>query len=293
MKWSALYREGTKALLDAGIPEAGYDARELLLFAGKTDLSGYAMHSDEETNPETAALYQSLIERRKKAEPLQYITGTAPFMGHSFRVRPGVLIPRYDTETLVSAALSKAEDGMRVLDLCTGSGCVLLSILKEGGDLQGTGTDLCPEALAVARENAEALGASARFLAGDLFEALAQDFHPKYNKKDYSRDAERFDLIVSNPPYIPTDCIASLMAEVRVFEPRTALDGGADGLVFYRRIVPEAKAYLNPGGCLLVEHGADQGNAVAELFAAQGYREIETVKDLCGQDRVTAGRWYE
>ena len=291
MKWNELLREGTRALLDAGVPEAGHDARELLLFAAKTDLSGYALRSGKEADPELAALYAKLISRRAGSEPLQYITGTAPFMGSLFSVRPGVLIPRFDTETLVEEALKRAKPGMRVLDLCTGSGCILLSILKEGTDLAGTGTDISTDALALAEENARALGISAGFLAGDLFEALAQDFHPKYNKKDYSCAAERFDLIVSNPPYIPSGEIGGLMKEVAGFEPHTALDGGEDGLCFYKRIVPEARDHLKAGGFLLVEHGADQGEAVSELFAQHGYLAIETIKDLGGNDRVTAGRW--
>lgn len=303
MKWRELLTEGAERLAAAGVPDAPHDASVLLRHAGGMDGPGaYILRAEEDADPEAESLYRTLLARRAEREPLQYITGYAPFMGHLFRVRPGVLIPRFDTETLVMAALGCAKPGMKILDLCTGSGCVLLSVLAEMGGLEGAGTDISPDAIAVAKENAGQLGLSVQFREGDLFgalarqedddfpEALAQDIPPKYNEKNKDKEGW-FDLIVSNPPYIAAEEIPFLMEEVAGFEPLQALDGGTDGLSFYRRIIPEARDHLVPGGSLMVEIGAGQEAAVSSLFLENGYSGIQEKKDLGGHVRVIAGTW--
>lgn len=205
-------------------------------------------------------------------------------MGLTFLVNKDVLVPRQDTEVLVEEVMKNLHDGMRILDLCTGSGCILLSLLHYSNDCTGVGVDLSAEALAVARENYERLRIErpemeALFLEGDLFAAL-------------STEGGRFDIIVSNPPYIETDVMSTLMPEVREHEPRIALDGGADGLVFYRRIAQEAGRHLNGGGMLFFEIGCGQADAVREIMEEAGFREIQVVKDFAGLDRVVYGSWF-
>ena len=194
-------------------------------------------------------------------------------MGLKFHVSPHVLIPRQDTEILVEEALKRIRPGMDVLDLCTGSGCIIISMKKYQGQIRAAACDNSPQALAVARENAALNGVSVQFLEGDLFRPVEG----------------MFDAIVSNPPYIPTGELAGLMPEVRDFEPRSALDGDADGLIFYRRIVNDAKNHLKPGGFLLFEIGCDQGKDVSELMWQAGYQDRNVIKDLAGLDRVVAG----
>ena len=185
--------------------------------------------------------------------------------------------------------MKNLHDGMRILDLCTGSGCILLSLLRYSNDCEGVGTDLSKDALAVAKENYARLldmrpEMTARFFEGDLFGALESGADDSC--------AERFDIIVSNPPYIKTDVIDTLMPEVRVHEPLTALDGGADGLSFYRRIAKEAGAYLNGGGMLFFEIGCEQAENVRDILEKAGFREINVVRDFAGLDRVVYGSWF-
>ena len=197
-------------------------------------------------------------------------------MGLEFLVDENVLIPRQDTEILVEEVLRELTDGSRILDLCTGSGCILLSLLHYSNDCVGVGSDISEEALCVARKNAERLGIRADFLCGDLFE----------------RVGGRYDFIVSNPPYIASGEIRKLMEEVRLHEPLSALDGHEDGLFFYRRIIGECPDYLVRGGSLYLEIGWDQGGAVKALMEEAGFHEVRVTKDYAGLDRVVSGVWF-
>ena len=209
-------------------------------------------------------------------EPLQYIMGTAPFYGRDFLVQRGVLIPRFDTETLIEAVLPYLKPMMRILDLCTGSGCILLTLLLEGPEgLEGTGSDISEEALYCARKNAEQLHEEAAFVKSDLFESIEGSF----------------DLITANPPYIRSSVIGSLEAEVKEFEPLTALDGSEDGLEFYRRILREAGSHLRDGGRIALEIGFDQGSDVKSIMESEGFRDAAVLKDLAGLDRAVIGVW--
>ncbi len=226
--------------------------------------------------------YRELMECRGRRIPLQHLTGEQEFMGLPFLVNEHVLIPRQDTETLVEEALARLQPGMRVLDLCTGSGCIAVSLAKLGAGYVARkefspvdASDISPEALAVARENARRLGAQVRFIESDLFAGVE----------------EKYNMIVSNPPYIRTAVIDGLAEEVRLHEPRQALDGSEDGLHFYREIVRQSPAYLTEGGWLLLEIGFDQAEAVSGLMADEGFEEIEVIRDLAGHDRVVVGRW--
>ncbi|HEY5975451.1 MAG TPA: peptide chain release factor N(5)-glutamine methyltransferase, partial [Geobacteraceae bacterium] len=192
-----------------------------------------------------------------------------------FAVTPAVLIPRHDTEVLVTAAVERASMARTVLDIGVGSGCIAVALAKQLPAARVWGVEQSAAALALAQENATRLGVEVTLFEGSLFEPFP---------------GERFDLIVSNPPYIPSADLDSLQPEVRDFEPRAALDGGADGLAFYRQIVPEAPAHLDPGGWLMVEVGIGQAEAVTALFASAGFRDIFTAKDPSLIDRVVGGR---
>lgn len=265
---------GQKRLEDAGVPEASLDAWHLLEHVCQIDRGSYFLHCHEEFSREKLREYGSLVEKRASRIPLQYITGTQCFMGLDFVVNPDVLIPRQDTETLVEAALGVLRPGMRVLDLCTGSGCILISLLHFVERAIGTGSDISERALAVARENAKIHGVSASWVQSDLFSGIEGTF----------------DMIVSNPPYIPTAVIDGLQPEVREFEPHGALDGHGDGLFFYREIMAGSGAHLASGGHLVVEIGHDEGQAVVSLMKQAGYGKVEVIRDLGGLDRVVCGR---
>lgn len=281
--YGEVYKQGEALLREAQIDEAALDARLLLEFVCGTDRNTLLAHGDREVADEEYDSYRMLIRRRAAHVPLQHLTGEQEFMGLTFAVNRDVLVPRQDTEVLVEEVMKNLHDGMRILDLCTGSGCILLSLLHYSNDCTGVGVDLSPEALAVAGENYERLRGEcpemeASFREGDLFEALHK--------------GERFDIIVSNPPYIETGEIAALMPEVREHEPVMALDGGADGLAFYRRIAGGAGDYLNGGGMLFFEIGCGQADQVREIMAQAGFRQIEIVKDFAGLDRVAFGSLY-
>ena len=267
---------GTKLLSESGISEAKNDAWLLLSMICKIDRTYYYVHMEEELEPDAISEYESVLRKRAEHIPLQYITGEQEFMGLPFRVNSSVLIPRQDTETLVEQALQVVQPGMKILDLCTGSGCVLISILKNAKGVTGLGTDISKQALLVAKENAKLNHVTAEFERSDLFEALA----------------ETFDVIVSNPPYIPTKVIHTLMPEVAQFEPYQALDGKEDGLYFYRKIIQECKNYLNPNGAILFEIGHDQGDAVSAMLRLMDFEDVRVVKDLAGNDRVVVGKLY-
>lgn len=276
-----VYREGAARLGEADIEEAELDARLLLEFVCGTDRNTLLVHGERDVSEEEYGRYYGLIERRAAHVPLQHLTGEQDFMGLTFLVNKDVLVPRQDTEVLVEEVMKHLHDGMRILDLCTGSGCILLSLLHYSNDCEGVGVDLSARALSVAGKNYEIQRTQrpdmkARFLEGNLFEGLE----------------DRFDMIVSNPPYIKTDVIDTLMPEVREYEPVMALDGGTDGLAFYRRIAGDAGAYLNGGGMLFFEIGCEQAADVCKIMEAAGFREVEVVKDFAGLDRVVYGSWF-
>lgn len=275
MNYKILYEWGTERLKEAGIEEAALDARLLLEEICGTDRSYLTAHGENPVAEEQCRDYQGAIETRSRRIPLQHILGYQEFMGLKFKVTGDVLIPRQDTETLVEEAMRYLHDGMRILDMCTGSGCILLSLLRYSNGCAGTGCDLSEKALAVARQNARALGLEADFIQSDLFEKVTG----------------KYEMIVSNPPYIPRGVIPDLMEEVRDHDPLAALDGGEDGLDFYRRIIKEAGNHLYPGGMLFFEIGYKQAQAVSGYMEEAGYREVTVCKDLSGLDRVLMGRW--
>lgn len=277
MQYQDIYRRGTAALERAGIGEAALDARLLLEGICGTDRTALHVHGERELTPEQEKRYLEGIERRAKRIPLQHILGETGFMGLTFMVNENVLCPRPDTEILVEEVLKYLHDGMRILDIGTGSGCILLSLLHYSNDCRGTGLDISGEALQVARENAQRLGIEgADFLVSDLLE----------------KAEGKFEIIVSNPPYIRSGDIEGLMPEVRDHDPRLSLDGGEDGLVFYQRITKQAGDHLPGGGMLFYEIGCDQGEAVSGILRENGFREIEIVKDFSGLDRVVFGTMY-
>lgn len=273
MTFREAFAHGEEKLNTVGIVDARNDAWLLLTFVCKIDRTFYYSHMDDEMPEEQLAEYENVLSKRVEHIPLQYITGEQDFMGLPFHVNEAVLIPRQDTETLVEQALKIIRPGMKVLDMCTGSGCILISILKNVVDVEGYGYDISKQAINVAKENAKLNGVTATFEKSDLFDMVT----------------DTFDVIVSNPPYIPTDVIAGLMPEVAVYEPFGALDGKEDGLHFYRRIVTECKDYLKPEGMLLFEIGHDQGETVPELMKEAGFKDIRVIKDLAGNDRVVIG----
>jgi release factor glutamine methyltransferase len=266
-------RYGEEQLRAAGVPEAKLDAWLLLEYVSGCSKSHYYAYQEEQLTEETRKRYLDALGQRSSRVPLQYITGAQEFMGHIFLVNENVLIPRQDTEILVEEALEYLKPGMRFLDLCTGSGCILLSLLLACPEAEGVGSDISPKALETAGKNRDRLMPAAELTESDLFAGLNGPF----------------DLIVSNPPYIPRSELSGLMEEVRDYEPVSALDGHEDGLYFYRRIAEESPSYLVPGGRLYLEIGYDQGHSVPELLREAGFCEIEVKKDLSGLDRVVKG----
>ena len=273
MNYRKLYETGKDRLETAGIQEAALDARLLLEEVCRTDRNTLLVHGDRAVTEEEETQFRIFIERRSTHEPLQQITGWQEFMGLRFSVTEDVLVPRQDTETLVEEVMRYLRDGMEILDVCTGSGCILLSLLRYSNGCRGVGCDISEKALAVAGQNAKELGISAQFIQSDLFESIEG----------------RFEYIVSNPPYIRKDMIPTLMEEVRDHEPLIALDGGEDGLDFYRKITREATEHLYSGGMLFFEIGYDQGEAVKLLMEEEGYKEVTVSQDLAGFDRVVYG----
>jgi len=275
MEYKNLYETGKRRLCEAGVEEADLDARLLLEYVCGTDRNTLLVHGDQAVSEKECSLYEACIAKREKRIPLQYITGAQEFMGLKFIVNENVLIPRQDTEILVEEVLRNLHDGMSILDMCTGSGCILLSLLQYSNDCEGTGVDISEKALEIASENAERFGKAPVFLKSDLFEKVEG----------------KYDMIVSNPPYIPTEVIPTLMREVKEYEPVEALDGKEDGLYFYREIVRQAGEYLNRGGKLFFEIGCEQAKEVSLLLENAGYQEIEVVKDFAGLDRVVFGSY--
>jgi release factor glutamine methyltransferase len=231
------------------------------------------MHMDEDLLEEQVSEYENTLKKRAEHVPLQYIVGETEFMGLKFKVNSNVLIPRQDTETLVEEALKVVKPGMKVLDLCTGSGCIIISILHNVSEVEGYAIDISKQALLVAKENAKLNEVQVMFERSDLFDNVTGTF----------------DVIVSNPPYIRTEEIAKLMPEVSHFEPIEALDGKEDGLYFYRRIIEQCREYLNPQGKILFEIGYDQGEEVSSLLREAGFYGVQIIKDLAHNDRVVCG----
>ena len=282
MTYRECYEQGCRTLQAAGIEEAILDARFLLEAVCGTDRNDLLVHGEQPVNPEAEEKYLNWIRQRAEHIPLQQLTGEQDFMGLTFSVNEHVLIPRQDTEILVEEVLKELHDGMRVLDMCTGSGCILLSLMHYSNDCEGLGVDLSAEALEVAERNVLKVltpekAEHVQFLQSDLFEKLE----------------DKFEIIVSNPPYIASAEVEKLMPEVRDHEPRMALDGTEDGLYFYRRIIKEAGKHLVSSGMLFFEIGYDQGQAVSELMHTQGYREVQVVQDYAGLDRVVFGTYVE
>ncbi len=259
------------------------DAEVLLCFVLRIDRIGLIVDSERPLSKEELGRYRELHKRRRAGEPVAYLRGMREFYGRPFRVDKRVLVPRPDTEILVEVAMARTRArtlSTRVLDLCTGSGCVAITFGRERPNAHVLGTDLSEDALVVARDNALRLGAVpwVWFRKSDLFADLGLP-HP------------RFELITANPPYIPEGDIAGLAATIREFEPRMALTGGSDGLDFARRIIREAPSYLEPGGVLAMEIGAGQSTEVADVFAENGFGSVERAKDLAGIERVVSGIW--
>lgn len=284
MTYSELYKEGLETLSQVDIAEAALDARLLLEFICGTDRSTLYAHPEMPVKPADADKFRELIQKRAEHIPISHLTGTRGFMGLTFKVNEHVLIPRQDTEILVEEAMRYIDDGMKVLDVCTGSGCIILSLMNYKNNLQAVGIDISEEALWVAKENAKLLQSdergSIKFLQGDLFEALLGE----------NITNRKFDVIVSNPPYIRDDDILSLSPEVRDFDPYIALSGGGDGLDFYRRIIKEAPSYLSKEGRIFLEIGYDQKEDVEKLLKEAGFSDIRCIQDYAHLDRVMSAK---
>lgn len=270
-----IWKRGTAFLEEKGVPDAGLDAWYLMEEVWQIDRAYYYTHRDDvlEEDGRRQKRFADYLDRRGKREPLQHILGRAWFMELEFVVNPHVLIPRQDTEVLVEEARKLLRPGQRVLDMCTGSGCIVLSLLYHCKGAEGTGVDISPKALETARENSRRLGIAAEFIESDLFAQVEGKYH----------------MIVSNPPYIPGGEIDLLMEEVGRYDPRLALDGGGDGLDFYRRLLADSAGYLRPGGILLMEIGSSQGDWVQSHMEAAGYRQVRRLRDLSGQERAVLG----
>lgn len=279
MNYRDLYSYGEKTLTGAGIPDAQLDARLLLEWICGTTRHDMFVHGDMELKEDSILRYQNAIAKRAARIPLQHITGFQEFMGLTFLTGSQVLTPRQDTEILVETAMKHLHDGMRILDMCTGSGCILLSLLNYSNDCTGVGVDLSQEAIALAEKNSERLELKATWILSNLFTAL--------------REEEKFDLLVSNPPYIRTQEIPFLMPEVKDHEPFMALDGKEDGLYFYKEILKQAPPYLNRGAWVVFEIGHDQGEDVSGLMKEHGLCEVSIIRDYAGCDRVVAGVFLE
>ena len=269
---------GKEKLQHAGIPEYDLDAWLLLEHVSGLSRAMYFVRDREEMEESCREQYEEAIRKRESRVPLQHITGVQEFMGYEFHVNEHVLIPRQGTEILVEEADRAADDtgAKRILDVCTGSGCILLSLLKMNENRTGTGSDLSEPALKMAEENRRLLEIPeerAAFVQSDLFERIEGTY----------------DMIVSNPPYIRTEEIRKLQEEVRLHDPYGALDGKEDGLYFYRRIISEAGGYFDHQGTLLFEIGYDQAEDVKRLMEEAGYSQIYVKKDLAGLDRVVGG----
>ncbi|MCR4617726.1 MAG: peptide chain release factor N(5)-glutamine methyltransferase [Lachnospiraceae bacterium] len=273
MTVSEIFESVKDSLFKGSISEPENEARLLLEIYCDINRSDLVLNKDKEISEDKLEALRGALNQRITHRPLWYITGKAPFMGLDFSVDERVLIPRADTEILVEEALRDLRDGSRILDMCTGSGCILISLLKYSNDCSGVGVDISEGALEVSKQNAaDILGKEVdiKFVQSDLFENVDGTY----------------EVIVSNPPYIASKEVDGLMPEVKDYEPRMALDGEESGLVFYEKIIPEAKKRLAKGGSIYFEIGYDQGEAVRELLEKEGFIEVRIIKDYAGLDRV-------
>lgn len=275
MKVMQLQQEGVKRLEDAGIMDAVVDARYLLDAICGISSTQYYLRLQEEIEESLVNKYLETVDLRATHVPLQHIIGKQAFMGYEFVVNANVLSPRQDTERLVEI-VEELSDGSSILDVCTGSGCIAISLEKRT-HATVVGVDISPAALEVANTNKKLLHSKVTFIESDLF----------------SNVTGRYQIIVSNPPYIAKNVIPTLMEEVREHEPILALDGGEDGLDFYRKIIKAAPMYLQAEGYLCFEIGYDQGLAVQALMEAQGFFACQIIKDYAQLDRVVIGQWKQ
>lgn len=268
---------GSDKLKSHGVENAEHDSFELLSAVNGMTRTFYLVNGDSSLSEEDFLLFEEYIDKRAAHIPLQHIIGKAYFYGYEFEVNGDVLVPRQDTEILVGEVMKVARSGDYILDMCTGSGCIGITIAKKFPEVKVLGIDVSEKALAVAEKNKHNLEAdNIDFMLSDLFEKLNQDI--------------TFDIIVSNPPYIPTKVIDGLQDEVRLHDPILALDGSEDGLKYYRNISSEAGKYLEPDGWLCFEIGAEQALDVSDIMEREGFRNITVIKDLAGLDRVVMGR---
>lgn len=304
-----------------GFETAALDAKLLIGHALGLDALGLAMREQQPVSEDQAHRVADLLQRRMSGESVARIIGEREFYGLAFRLSAATLEPRPDTELLVDLAIRALPDGGRLLDLGTGTGCIPIAILANRPDATGLATDLNPDALSMARENAELNGLAMQleFAQGSWFEALDSESgsigllppggggwvggrhalsaslapHPIPPREGEGAAPSKFDLITSNPPYITTEVVETLAPEVKDFDPRLALDGGPDGLAPYRVIAAQSSRYLKPGGKVLVEIGFDQGAAVAALFVGHGFANVSVHKDLNDLDRVVEAHHFK
>ncbi len=274
MNWRELLKAGKERLIRAEIEDADCDAWILLEYISGLDRARFFLYEQEKVPTDVITKYTEMLEQRSCHIPVQHLTGSQEFMGLEFMVTPDVLIPRQDTELLVETVLPYVK-GKKVLDVCTGSGCIAISLALLGQTSATDAVDISEKALKVAKINAGRLHAPVDFYQGDLLEDIKGTY----------------DVIVSNPPYIASGELQKLMPEVHDHEPELALDGGTDGLDFYPRLLQEVTKHLAPGGIFAVEIGYDQGVAVREMFRRNHFEDVKCHQDLCGKDRVIIGRY--
>lgn len=279
LTYRQMCHNGAAILADAGITDAEYDSFALLEYITGMDRTAYILNGSKSVPEDVAERYDAVIDRRSSHIPLQHITGQAWFYGRGFNVNSDVLVPRQDTEVLVSEALKVINAKDSVLDMCTGSGCIIITLALEKKLGRALGADISEAALKVASGNREKLGADdVTFVKSNIFSDINVN------------DDELFDVIVSNPPYIATGEIETLTEEVRIHDPYIALDGLEDGLHFYREITQQSMNYIKSGGWLLYEIGCTQAHDVSDIMSEYGYSNIKVIKDLAGLDRVVMGR---
>lgn len=279
LTYRQMCHNGAAILADAGITDAEYDSFALLEYITGMDRTAYILNGSKSVPEDIAERYDAVIDRRSSHIPLQHITGQAWFYGRGFNVNSDVLVPRQDTEVLVSEALKVINAKDSVLDMCTGSGCIIITLALEKKLGRALGADISEAALKVASGNREKLGADdVTFVKSSIFSDINVN------------DDELFDVIVSNPPYIATGEIETLTEEVRIHDPYIALDGLEDGLHFYREITQQSMNYIKSGGWLLYEIGCTQAHDVSDIMSEYGYSNIKVIKDLAGLDRVVMGQ---
>ena len=279
LTYRQMCHNGAAILADAGITDAEYDSFALLEYITGMDWTAYILNGSKSVPEDIAERYDAVIDRRSSHIPLQHITGQAWFYGRGFNVNSDVLVPRQDTEVLVSEALKVINAKDSVLDMCTGSGCIIITLALEKKLGRALGADISEAALKVASGNREKLGADdVTFVKSNIFSDINVN------------DDELFDVIVSNPPYIATGEIETLTEEVRIHDPYIALDGLEDGLHFYREITQQSMNYIKSGGWLLYEIGCTQAHDVSDIMSEYGYSNIKVIKDLAGLDRVVMGQ---